>query len=92
MIWVWYILKNNTRRNGTKFRGENENLSSADVLDKSSNLANSRSCFADDGKELYKNEKRTCRACNAVRDFKIYDAVVNENASKQQYDWFKVEK
>ena len=26
------------------------------------------------------------------RDFKIYDAVVNENATKQQYHWLKVEK
>ena len=27
-----------------------------------------------------------------IRDFKIYDAVVNENASKQQCHWLKVEK
>ena len=27
-----------------------------------------------------------------VRDFKIYDAVVNENATKQQYHWLKEEK
>ena len=26
------------------------------------------------------------------RDFTIYDAVVNENASKQQYHWLKEEK
>ena len=27
-----------------------------------------------------------------TRDFTIYDAVVNENASKQQYHWLKEEK
>ena len=26
------------------------------------------------------------------RDFTIYDVVVNENATKQQYDWIKEEK
>ena len=28
----------------------------------------------------------------AIRDFTIYDAVVNENATKQQYHWLKEEK
>ena len=55
---------------GTAFnlaRGENENLSSsADVLQKPSNLAISRCCFADDGTETDKSEKRTCRACKAI--------------------------
>ena len=37
-----------------------------DVFLKNSNLAISRYCFADDGKELDKNEKRTCRACKAI--------------------------
>ena len=27
-----------------------------------------------------------------IRDFTIYGAVVNENATKQQYDWLKEEK
>ena len=36
--------------------------SSAGVLHKTSNLAIS-CCFADDGKEMDKSEKRTCRAC-----------------------------
>ena len=47
---------------------KNQNLSSsADVLDNISNLAISRCCFADDdGKEMDKSEKRTCRACKAV--------------------------
>ena len=27
-----------------------------------------------------------------IRDFKIYDAVVDENATKQQYHWLKEEK
>ena len=40
------------------FRRENENLSSsADVLHKTKNLAISRCCFADDGKEMDKSEK-----------------------------------
>ena len=52
---------------GALFRGENENLSSnADVLHKTSNLVISRCCFADDGKEMDKNEKRTYRACKAI--------------------------
>ena len=38
-------------------------LPSADVLHKLSNVAISRCCFADDGKETDKSEKRTCRAC-----------------------------
>ena len=44
------------------FRRENENLSSsADVLRKTKNLAISRCCFADDGNEMDKSEKRTWR-------------------------------
>ena len=46
------------------FTGENENLSlSADVLHKTSNVVVSH-CFADDSKEMDKNEKflRTCKA------------------------------
>ena len=40
MTKVWQFLKNDTGRNGTYLRGENENLSSsADVLYKTSNLA-----------------------------------------------------
>ena len=49
------------------FRRENENLSSsADVFHKTKNLAISRCCLADDGKEMDKSEKRTCRACKAI--------------------------
>ena len=49
------------------FRRENETLSlSADVLHKTKNLAVSRCCFADDGSEMDKSEKRTCRACTAI--------------------------
>ena len=36
------------------------------ALDNTSNLAISRCCFADDGNEMDKSEKRVCRACNAV--------------------------
>ena len=36
--------------------------SCAHVLQKTLNLVISRCCFADDGKEMYKNIKRTCRA------------------------------
>ena len=54
-------------RTALHFRRENENLSSgADVLHKTKNLAISRFCFADDGKEMDKSEKRTCRACKAI--------------------------
>ena len=43
---------------GTALRGENENLSSsAVVLRKTSNLATSCCCFADDGKEMDKKRK-----------------------------------
>ena len=63
------------------FRRENENLSSsADVLHKSKNLAISRCCFADDGNEMDKSEKRTCRGCKAIvmqiRDVLVAVAVV----------------
>ena len=48
---------------GAFCREENENLSSnADVLHKTFKLVISRCCFADDVKEIDKNEKRTCRA------------------------------
>ena len=30
--------------------------------------------------------------CSVTRDFAIYDAVVNENATKQQYHWLNEEK
>ena len=44
---------------GVLFRGENEKLSSnADVLHKTSNLVIPRCCFADDGEEIDKNEKK----------------------------------
>ena len=44
--------------------GGNENLSSsADVLDKTSNLGISLCCFADDGKEMDKYETRTTVYC-----------------------------
>ena len=47
--------------------GEKMNLSSsADVVHKASNLAISRCCFGDDGKEMDKSEKCTCRACKAI--------------------------
>ena len=46
---------------------KNENVSSsADVLHNTSNLVISRCCFADDLKEMDKNEKRTCRARKAI--------------------------
>ena len=46
---------------------KNENLCPrADVLHNTSNLVISRCCFADDGKEMDKNEKRTSRACKAI--------------------------
>ena len=65
---VWQSLKNETDMRVTlNFRRENENISPiSDVLQKFSNLPISRCCFADDGKELDKNEKRTCRACKAI--------------------------
>ena len=37
--------------------------SCAHVLQKTLNLVISRCCFADDGKEIYKNIKRTCSDC-----------------------------
>ena len=35
--------------------------SSVDVLHKTLNVVISRCCFAEDGKEMYQNVKRTCR-------------------------------
>ena len=59
---LWKFLKDDTGRNGAWFTRENENLSSsADVLQKTSNLAISCCCFADDGKEMNKSEKRHVR-------------------------------
>ena len=54
-------------RTALNLGGKNENLSSsADLLHKTSNLAISRCCFADDGKEMDISEKRTCRACKTI--------------------------
>ena len=54
-------------RAALNFGEKNENLSpGADVFHNTSNLVISRCCFADDGKEMDKNEKRTCRACKAI--------------------------
>lgn len=74
MTSAWQFLSNETATNGTKFRGENDNLStSSDVLHKTANLVISRRHFAYDGEETEKknknkneNEKRTCRACRAI--------------------------
>ena len=54
-------------RTALNLGGKNENLSSsADLLHKTSNLAISRCCFADDGKEMDISEKRTCRECKTI--------------------------
>ena len=54
-------------RAALNFGEKNENLSpGADVFHNTSNLVISRCRFADDGKEMDKNEKRTCRACKAI--------------------------
>ena len=50
-------------QNLRKGRKMKNSPSCAHVLQKTLNLVISRSCcFADDGKEMYKNIKRTCRA------------------------------
>ena len=54
-----------TKLMGTAFKYERKmkNLPScAHVLQKALNLVISRCYFGDDGKEMYKNIKRTCRA------------------------------
>ena len=57
MTMVWHSLKNETDM--SQARGGNENLSSsAGVLHKTSNLAISRCCFADDGKEMEKERAK----------------------------------
>ena len=55
---VLQTLQNESSLNGTQFREESENLAyRADFLPaKTSNLVISRCCFADDGKEIDKNE------------------------------------
>ena len=48
---------------GSKRRERTENSSScANVLHRTLNLVISRRHLGDDGKEMYQNEKRTCRA------------------------------
>ena len=58
----------------------NISLPSADDRHKTSNLAISRCCFADNGKEMDKNEKSTCRACTTIfffpRNMQICDVLV----------------
>ena len=58
MTSAWQFLSNETATNGTKFRGENDNLStSSDVLHKIANLVISRRHFAYDGEETEKKNK-----------------------------------
>ena len=46
-----------------KLRNKMKNSpSSVDVLHKTLNVVISRCCFVEDGKEMYQNVKRTCRA------------------------------
>ena len=48
---------------GVQGKKDNENSPSfVDVLHKTLNVVISRCCFAEDGKEMYQNVKRTCRA------------------------------
>ena len=52
---------------GWKRRKRTENSSScANVLHRTLNLVISRRHLGDDGKEMYQNVKRTCRACRAI--------------------------
>ena len=52
---------------GWKRRERTENSSScANVLHRTSNLVISRRHLGDDGKKMYQNLKRTCRACRAI--------------------------
>ena len=52
---------------GWKRRERTENSSScANVLHRTLNLVISRRHLGDDGKEMYQNVKRTCRACKAI--------------------------
>ena len=60
MTSAWQFLSNETATNGTKFRGENDNLStSSDVLHKIANLVISRRHFAYDGEETEKKKTKT---------------------------------
>ena len=55
---LWQTPKTENSMNGTQCREENENLSSrAVVLPTISHLVIPRCCFADNGKEIDKNEK-----------------------------------
>ena len=66
---VWYGSSSRMTLVGTVVNlGENMKLFSlsADVLHKTSNLAISRCCFANDSNGVDKSEKRTCRACKAI--------------------------
>ena len=51
---------------GWKRRERTENSSRANVLHRTLNLVISRRDLGDDGKEMYQNVKRTCRACRAI--------------------------
>ena len=78
---MWQTLKNETSMNSAQFTGENENLPSrADVLPKTSNLVISHFCFADDGKEIYKNEKMHVQSvqcyCFYSLNMQIFDVAV----------------
>ena len=69
--------------------------SSAGVLHKTSNLAISRCCFADDGKEMDKSKKHMCRACKAIVFCKFVTFSLTSPLSLLKLPlihWLKVEK
>ena len=44
-----------------KLKNSPSSVETVDVLHKTLNVGISRCCFAEDGKEMYQNVKRTCR-------------------------------
>ena len=57
------LSRNQIGKSGVQVKKENENSSSyVHVLHKTLNVVISCCCFAEDGKEMYQNVKRTCRA------------------------------
>ena len=81
MTKAWKTFKKETSMNGAQFRGENKNLSSSGhVLPKTLNLVISRCCFADEGKEIDKNEKMHVQSvqsnCFCSPNMQICDVLV----------------
>ena len=78
--------RNQIGRSGAQVKKENENSPSCvHVLHKTLNVTISRCCFAEDGREMYQNVKRTCRAMFFLITFLFFAALSLPSPTSKNY-------